>query len=113
MPLLSRASNASCVAAAFFLFLGNRIFFCQNYSGLFPTKPQTFFSMKTSCCGDIPENIEMSSSFEFYKKILDSKDVNTSAIAIIVGILILILTTGSYKYIYIYTVYIYFSCFIT
>ena len=34
MLLLSRASNASCVAAAFFLFFGYRIFFCQNYSGI-------------------------------------------------------------------------------
>ena len=33
MLFLSRASKASCVAAAFFLFLRNRIFFCQNYSG--------------------------------------------------------------------------------
>ena len=31
---MSRASKASCVAAAFFLFLRNMIYFCQNYSGL-------------------------------------------------------------------------------
>lgn len=38
----------------------------------------------------------MSSSFEFYKNLIDSNDISSSGIAIFIGILVIIFTAGKF-----------------